>query len=122
MKTIILIFLLFTSKLVYSQKEINDSICFFVTNNISINDEEPWRIVISDFCKIQKFNFQLFNRWGSILFEVKSIEEANSFNPFDRQKNSNVTLEPGNYLWRISYTLSDDKKKYSENGLLTIIR
>jgi hypothetical protein len=122
MKTIILIFLLFTSKLVYSQKEINDSICFFVPNNISINDEEPWRIVISDFCKIQKFNFQLFNRWGSILFEVKSIEEANSFNPFDRQKNSNVTLEPGNYLWRISYTLSDDKKKYSENGLLTIIR
>lgn len=122
MKTIILIFLLFTSKLVFSQKEIKDSICFFVPNNMSINDEEPWRIVFSDFCKIQKFNFQLFNRWGSILFEAKSIEEANSFNPFDRQKKSTMTFEPGNYLWRISFTLINDKNKYMENGLLTIIR
>ncbi len=89
---------------------------------MSIGNEEPWRIVFSDFCKIQKFNFQLYNRWGSILFEAKSIEEANSFNPFERQKKSNMTFEPGNYLWRISFTLINDKNKYTENGLLTIIR
>jgi hypothetical protein len=105
-----------------SQKETKDSVCFFVRNNISINDEEPWQIVLSDSCKIQKFNFQLFNRWGTILFEAKSIEEANSFNPFNSQKNSKNTFETGTYYWKVRYSIFGNRKELNQEGILYILR
>jgi len=119
MKTTFLVFLFLFSKLAYSQKETNDSVCFYVRNNISINDEEPWQIVFSDLCKIQNFNFQLFNRWGTVLFEAKSIEEANSFNPFNSQKN---TFQAGTYYWKVRYSIIGSKKELNQEGYLYIIR
>lgn len=122
MKTTLLIFLLFISKFAVSQKETNDSVCFFVRNNISINDEEPWQIVLSNSCNIQKFNFQLFNRWGTILFEANSIEEANSFNPFNPQKNSKNTFETGTYYWKVRYSINGNRKELNQEGILYILR
>ncbi len=119
MKSTILFFLISVSKLAFSQKEINDSVCFYVRNNISVNDEEPWQIVFSDSCKMQKFNFQIFNRWGTILFEAKSIEEANSFNP---QKNSKNTFETGTYYWKVTYSIIGNRKELNQEGFLYIIR
>jgi len=119
MKTTFLVFLFLFSKLAYSQKETIDSVCFYVRNNISINDEEPWQIVFSDLCKIQNFNFQLFNRWGTVLFEAKSIEEANSFNPFNTQKN---TFQAGTYYWKVRYSIIGSKKELNQEGYLYIIR
>ncbi len=119
MKTTITAILLVFSKLAFSQKGTNDSVCFYVRNNISINDEEPWQIVFSDLCNIQQFNFQLFNRWGTVLFEAKSIEEANSFNPFNSQKN---TFQTGTYYWKVRYSIIGNKKELNQEGYLNIIR
>ena len=122
MKIQILVMFLVLANLAFSQKENIDSVCFFVRNNVSINDEEPWQIVFSDSCKIQKFNFQLFNRWGTILFEAKSIEEANSFNPFDHQRNSKNTYETGTYYWKVRYSTIGNRKELNQEGFLNIIR
>ncbi len=119
MKIQILVMFLVLSNLAFSQKENIDSVCFFVRNNVSINDEEPWQIVFSDSCKIQKFNFQLFNRWGTILFEAKSMEEANSFNPYNSQKN---TFQAGTYYWKVRYSIIGSKKELKQEGFLNIIR
>ncbi len=122
MKTALFILHLFIFGTGYTQKENKDSICFFVPNNMSINDEEPWRIVFSDFCKIQKFNFQLFNRWGLLLFDAKSLEEVNSFNPFVTQRNPKVNFETGTYSWRMTYSIVGNKNVINQEGFLTIIR
>ena len=113
--------IIFFSKIAISQKEIKDSVCFFVPNNLSINDEEPWQIVFSDLCKFQKFNFQLYNRWGSILFEAKSTKEANSFNPFQTQKNPKNVFETGTYYWKITYLTMGSDVELKQEGFLNII-
>ncbi len=122
MKLTLFILLLFIFGTGYSQKDNKDSVCFYVRNNISINDEEPWRIVHSESCPIQKFSFQLFNRWGSLLFDAKSLEEVNSFNPFVTQRNPKVNFETGTYSWRMTYSLIGNKNVLKEEGFLTIIR
>ena len=122
MKSSILILFLFLSIIGFSQKDKKDSVCFFMSNNMSINDEEPWKIVYSEYCTIQKFNFQIFNRWGSLLFEAKNIEEANNFNPFVAQKNPKITFETGTYYWILDYTLRGDNNAYKQQGFLNILR
>ena len=84
---------------------------------MSINDKEPWGIICSGNCQIHKFNFQLYSRWGVVLFEANSIDEANAFDPFENPKS---TIETGTYYWRISFSLMKDKKQYSQEGSLTI--
>jgi hypothetical protein len=123
LKTTLILIHLFISCISFSQKDDKkDSICFFVRNNISINDEEPWKIVYSEYCTIQKFNFQIFNRWGSLLFDAKSIEDANKFNPFVNQKNSKINFETGTYYWILDYTLRDDNIVHKQQGFINILR
>jgi hypothetical protein len=121
MKTFILINFIFLIGITFSQKESKDSICFFVSNNISINDEEPWSIVFDKKCSVQKFNFQIYNRWGSLLFKAESIEEANKFNPFASQKKSKVTFETGTYYWVINYRLQNENNDREQKGFLNIL-
>ncbi len=121
MKTILLILFILFEGISFSQNNTADSLCFYVRNNMSINDEEPLRIVYSDKCPIQKFYFKLYNRWGNILFEASSITEANSFNPFSNQKTTK-NFETGTYFWTITFSLKDDKNTYNEQGSLTILR
>jgi hypothetical protein len=101
----------------FSQTTPKDSLCFHVGNFISINDKENWGIKCSENCQIHKFNFQLFSRWGVVLFEVNSIDEVNAFDPFE---NSKSTFETGTYYWRISFSLMKDKNQYIQEGSLTI--
>ncbi len=121
MKKSTLIFFLFITCITFSQKESKDSICFFVRNNISINDEESWSIVFDKKCSVQKFNFQIYNRWGSLLFKAESIEEANKFNPFAGQKKYKVTFETGTYYWVINYRLLNENNDREQKGFLNIL-
>jgi hypothetical protein len=120
MKIVLFTLFIVLAGITFSQKNTTDSQCFYVKNNLSINDEEPWRIVYSDKCPLQKFNFKLYNRWGNILFEASSLTEANSFNPFSNQKTTK-NFETGTYFWTITFSLKDDKNTYNEQGSLTIL-
>lgn len=117
MKRILLGLFILINGILFSQQNTKDSLCFNVGKMISNNSTEPWGIFCSENCPIRKFNFKLYSRWGVVLFEANSIDEANAFNPFENPKSN---FEMGTYFWRISFSLMKDSKTYSQEGSLTI--
>jgi hypothetical protein len=86
---------------------------------ISNNSKETRGIFCSENCQIRKFNFQLYNCWVTVLFEANSISQVNSFNPNEKTR---TTIETGTYIWKITLSLFNDKKQYTEQGTLTIVK
>jgi hypothetical protein len=119
MKIVLFSLLFLIEGITFSQQKTKDSLCFNVSKMISNNSTEPWGIFCSENCEIRKFNFQLFNRWGTVLFEANSLSQANSFN---LNENPKTTIETGTYIWKITFSLVNDKQQYTEQGTLTIVK
>jgi gliding motility-associated-like protein len=85
----------------------------FTPNGDGLNDF--FRIVGLPPDHITRFNLQIFNRWGQIVFESDNI-----LNSWNGSMKGEVCPE-GDYVWVIFY--EDDKKTRTSNkGIITLVR
>jgi gliding motility-associated-like protein len=85
----------------------------FTPNGDGLNDN--FRIVGVQPENITKFNFQIYNRWGQMIFYTTNILDA-----WDGSYKG-VECPPGVYVWVIYY--EDNKKnKVSNKGTVTLVR
>jgi len=105
-------------------EEFSDTVTVFVTPNIpnaftpngdGINDK--FIIIGSPPENIVRYNIQIFDRWGQIVFTSDDIR-----NPWDGKRNGTGELCPGDvYSWVIYY--EDNKKtKVSNKGTVVLLR
>jgi len=85
----------------------------FTPNGDGLNDN--FRIVGLPPENITRFNMQIFNRWGQVVFSTSNILEA-----WDGKMAGEICPE-GDYVWIIYY--EDDKKVRTGNkGIVTLLR
>ncbi len=68
----------------------------FTPNGDNINDRFVLRV--SEDCEILRFNLQIFDRWGRLVYETNSISEEDSW---DGQMDAN-RLDGGVYLYKLN--------------------
>ena len=85
----------------------------FTPNGDGLNDD--FRILGVPPEHITRFNIQIFNRWGQLVFSSSNILES-----WDGKLNGSF-CEPGVYSWVIYYELNN-KTRVSNKGTLTLLR
>ncbi|MFH1159802.1 MAG: gliding motility-associated C-terminal domain-containing protein [bacterium] len=85
----------------------------FTPNGDGLND--VFRILGTPPENITEFHFQIFNRWGQVVFSTTNIEE-----PWDGTVKGKPSPE-GVYVWAIYYK-DDNKHTVTNKGTLTLIR
>ncbi len=85
----------------------------FTPNGDGLND--VFRIVGLPPENITEFNFQIFNRWGEVVFSTKNIEEA-----WDGTLKGGDCME-GVYVWAIYYK-ENNKHTVSNKGTVMLIK
>lgn len=66
---------------------------------------------------VSSFTLEVFNTWGEKLFVTESLETTGWDGAYRGQ-----LVPPGNYLYRITYTLSSSGITHSRSGGITLIR
>jgi len=84
----------------------------FTPNGDGLNDE--FRL-LEQYCSIESFNLQIFNRWGKKVFETQNIEKG-----WDGFNHSGI----GNYVWQMDYTIIEDDQVVSktEQGNIILLK
>lgn len=92
-----------------------DSCAVFVSS--SVNAEVDY-VGISCDCKIVKFYFAIYNRWGSPIFESKEFPEDGKL----KWDTSNV--DTGIYTYKVTYKidLGNSKKEDERTGKISVIK
>jgi gliding motility-associated-like protein len=85
----------------------------FTPNGDGLNDE--FRIVGLPPDNITRYNLQIFNRWGQVVFSSGDIREA-----WDGKMKGEYCPE-GDYIWVIFYE-NNKKTRTSNKGIITILR
>jgi gliding motility-associated-like protein len=85
----------------------------FTPNGDGIND--TFKILGLPPEKLTKFNIQIFNRWGEVIFTSNDIREA-----WDGTKNGLICPE-GDYVWVIFYE-DESKIRTTNKGTITLLR
>ena len=98
------------SVLVYVVKPMPNA---FTPNGDGKND--TFRVIGTPPENITSYNFQIFNRWGQIVFNTSDIEKA-----WDGRLNGQY-CEPGVYVWEISY-IDGKKVKQTNRGTVMLLR
>lgn len=104
--------------LIQRVKVVNDVVIFapnsFTPDGDNLN--ENWRVYI-DNIDVFKFQLQIYNRWGELVFE--------SFNPDGSWNGSYGGGRPvpdGTYIWKVNATDLHSDGKYEFHGYVTVIR
>jgi gliding motility-associated-like protein len=96
----------------------------FTPNGDNINDR--FVLSISEDCEVLKYEIQIFDRWGQMVYESKELEPSKAW---DGQFQSNY-LQQGLYLYKISaelYSYSNRStasrpEKINKQGSVVLIR
>lgn len=95
----------------------------FTPNGDNINDQFVLRV--SEDCEVIKFNIQIFDRWGQLVFESQEIDASKAW---DGQFESNL-LQQGVYLYKVSAELlsynnrsTSRPVKVNKQGSVVLIR
>ncbi len=76
-------------------------------------------------CSIDSFHFELYNRWGELLFQADDNEKIASFDIYERKKTSpkEYRYVSGTYFYVVSYVRREGSIKFQgeSNGTITII-
>lgn len=113
--------------------------CLFlngIAQNTEMNEEDPcYQIVvpnvftpegdglerffsIATYCKLQQFEFSLYNRWGQKIFETDDqYFEWDGFN-----EKTNQLYEEGSYFYICNYGLTKEEESRTIQGSLLILR
>ncbi len=62
------------------------------------------------------YNFEIFNRWGELIFVTKNFETG-----WDGTYHNSIAQD-GAYTWKISFKDLYTAKNYEINGSLTLIK
>jgi gliding motility-associated-like protein len=86
----------------------------FSPNNDGANDK--FRILGLPYESITHYNFQVFDRWGQLIFSTTDISD-----PWDGTHNGELCME-GVYIWMIYYYDDAEKRQVSNKGIITLLR
>ncbi|MEN8838963.1 MAG: gliding motility-associated C-terminal domain-containing protein, partial [Flavobacteriales bacterium] len=84
----------------------------FTPNNDGDNDE--FRPIFNSI-DARKYNLQIFNRWGELLFETTDYSDAWD-GTFQGQK-----VPQGTYIWKVSYKEENGFGVFSETGHVNVL-
>ncbi|GMQ30191.1 gliding motility-associated C-terminal domain-containing protein [Algoriphagus confluentis] len=102
------------------------------TNTIQVNAPEKMVVIPNAFSPngdglndtflpklkgVTSFTLEVFNTWGEKLFVTESLETAGWDGTYRGQQ-----VPPGNYLYRITYTLTSSGITHTRSGGITLIR
>ena len=76
---------------------------------------DKWQVVIYEDSAIQNFNLKIYNRYGKVIFETSSIDEA-----WDGTVNNSIAQD-GVYMYNIQVDYAQGEKLV-ENGSLILLR
>ena len=102
----------------YQEIYFNNNPFFYVPNTFipdGDNKNEIWTPVFSNLANVKKYNVQVFDRWGELVFESSdpTFGWNGTFNGNDCQD--------GTYIWQLQFTWYD-KKKYTSTGHVNLLR
>lgn len=119
-----LVFLLFTCNL-FSQPE-DKAVTCEVSVSESLKKSTNDKIVVDFTCPISKFKFQLFNRWGQLLYETEIYSTPLNFDIHERMKGKRKKPGPekytpsNTYFWIVEYTHAENGFQGKSTGNLRI--
>lgn len=94
--------------------------CTFYAPNVFSPNDDGWNDVWQVFfpCLWQRFNLQIFDRWGNLVFTSATPEQAWN------GKSKGMPVPPGVYVWSLEWVgeLLGESKTNREHGSITIIR
>jgi hypothetical protein len=121
----------------YQQITIRDEVTVYVPNTFTPNDDEYNQYfypVFSSYYKPEYFLFQVFNRWGELIFESKDTEmrqgspagtgvglyfvKGSSWSGYY----NNQPCPQGTYTWRLQYRHSDSLQITDTTGHVNLVR
>ena len=88
-----------------------------VPNVFSPNNDGTNDYFAMSYAYIGTFSIQIFNRWGTLVFESSNIDE-----PWDGQTTINNAAANGTYFYQITYEGSEIKGVQQKQGFLTLMR
>lgn len=94
----------------------------FTPNGDNINDR--FSLQVSEDCEILKFNLQIFDRWGRLVYESQSIDEESAWDG----KMDNNQAKGGVYLYKLTVDMvnynnrSGKSVKVEKQGSVILIR
>ena len=88
----------------------------FIPNAFSPNEDGINDVFqISSNCEVSNFSLSVYSNWGELLFESSSISTSWDGSMGKRK------LQPGVYVYQISYNLNDESHPRFEKGSITLI-
>jgi gliding motility-associated-like protein len=102
----------------YQEIYFNNNPFFYVPNTFipdGDNKNEIWTPVFSNLSNVKKYNVQIFNRWGELVFESNDPTFG-----WNGTYNGN-TCQDGTYIWKLQFTWYDKKVHYA-NGHVNLLR
>jgi gliding motility-associated-like protein len=102
----------------YQQIFFNNDPFYYVPNTFipdGDNRNEIWTPVFSNIENVKKYNVQVFNRWGELVFE--STDPAQGWNGNYNGKK----CQDGTYTWKLQFTWYD-KRIYDKTGHVNLLR
>lgn len=102
----------------YSQTTPAQEGCFDLPVSLVKNNDDL--LTIKSKCDISEFNFQLFNRWGQMIFESQKPGEQSDLKINAAEKGREI-FPSGTYFWTIKYKKIDSNEEVSITGFLNIL-
>ena len=85
----------------------------FIPDGDGVND--VWNVVFSNPEDVKKYNMQIFDRWGELIFETTNIYQG-----WDGTYRNNQ-CQDGTYVWKLSFSW-DDYRKFQKLGHVNLFR
>jgi gliding motility-associated-like protein/uncharacterized repeat protein (TIGR01451 family) len=102
----------------YQQIFFNNDPFYYVPNTFIPNDDnrnDIWTPIFSNLGNVKKYNVQVYDRWGELIFESK--DPTFGWNgTYNGQK-----CQDGTYLWKVQFTWYD-KRVYDATGHVNLLR
>ena len=102
----------------YQQILFNNDPFYYVPNTFipdGDNRNDVWTPVFSNLENVKKYNLQVFNRWGELVFE--STDPTNGWNgTYHGEK-----CQDGTYTWKMQFTWYD-RRIYDKTGHVNLLR
>lgn len=92
--------------------------CFELPAILVKNNDDS--LTVNCRCDLSEFNFQLFNRWGSVMYKSKKVGEPLDLNINDIEEGQ-AKYPSGTYFWKIEYRKVNVKEKSTITGFINIL-
>jgi gliding motility-associated-like protein len=90
----------------------------YVPNSFTPDDDEhnqQWLYYIEG-VDFENFQVEIFNRWGEVIWVSQDAKE-----PWSGNYNG-TRVQPGTYIWRISYKEKDSDGRKYHTGYINVLR